>query len=144
ALVVEAHVPDVVACKCAPFAWQIVLPDRAPNAPLNTKVRVRGPAQETARLVLRNHEARGADVALKERRLSTDPDDRFVLVELTPEKALEPNARYEVALLDRSTHPPFTVFGTFRTGTKRDVTAPRLEKIGRVVAYRTPQDKPRP
>lgn len=121
------------ACSCMAPGPELLAPSHQLNAPLNTHVRVVLPVYPKGQLVLRKH--RGADVPTK--RIDS-PLQNISHVSLVPEKPLDAETRYEVALIRTDHHPSTLVFGTFVTGKTSDTTAPAAPKITRttVNAYR--------
>jgi hypothetical protein len=106
----------------------VLSPNRYTNPPLNTRVRVLLPVYPKGQLVLRKHQ--GANVPTKR---FDSPLQNSSHVELVPEKPLDADTRYEVALLRADQHPSTLVFGTFVTGQATDTTAPSAPKISRAV-----------
>lgn len=123
------------ACMCVqiPNANVLVTPDRLDDAPLDTHVRlmVADPSSLTAtptppfgRVVLRVHG--GPEV--RTRTVSTTNMGASFRADVVPVVPLAPRTVYELATLQ----PTQTiVFGTFRTGTTKDTTAPKLEDPGK-------------
>jgi hypothetical protein len=109
---------DTSACTCA-GSFLLYDGPSSDEAPTNTHVRLEGSYQGT--LVLRAHG--GGDVPTRVRLIGG-------LTELVPTQDLAPNTRYEVAIVNPGSHPPAHVFGTFKTGTARDTTAPQLDSLG--------------
>jgi hypothetical protein len=123
------------ACSCSAPEIALVAPDRADDAPLDTKVRIEIPASSPstpAALILR---ARGRTAPITVSTRVIAPGGWSSFVELTPSAELEPSTRYEVATVDPNAVPPSRVFGTFRTGRAKDATPPRIDAIGPAVAY---------
>jgi hypothetical protein len=139
-VLVGAAVPaerEADACSCAPPAASLVAPDRVDDAPLNAKVRAFLPSSTVApgpaaRLVLRAHATKAAVTTT---RTAFATGGWLSTVELSPAAPLEPSTQYELALLEPGAVPGATVLGTFRTGSSADTTAPRLEPLGKAVAY---------
>lgn len=119
---------DADACSCAPPRPEMLSPARLAKAPVNARVRLTLPNYLKGSLVLRKHQ--GADVPHQR----IDSAGRSMPhVELVPKQQLEPNTRYEVALVNPEEHPSTFVFGTFVTGTDVDTVAPTDPKITRTV-----------
>ena len=114
------------ACSCMEPEPRLLSPARGASAPKNARVRVVVPAYSAGKLSFRKHG--GGEVAGKrvESKLANSTE-----VELTPDQPLEPDTRYEVAMVDPARHPSTLVFGGFRTGTDTDAVAPTSAKLGR-------------
>jgi hypothetical protein len=132
-----ALVRDAGACSCVGPQLRLIAPDRLDDAPRNAHVRLAMPAQPQkngSHIVLRAHGSR-AEVATTSRSrqygMVTD-------VELVPNALLAADTQYELATIDPTAHPPETVFGTFRTGSSSDTTAPRLDSTGHAAAKVNP------
>jgi hypothetical protein len=124
---------DADACMCIrmPSNNVLVTPDRLDDAPLDTHVRLlvadassmtAKPNPPFGRVVLRVHG--GAEVRT---RVSTTDLGSATRAELVPVAPLTPRTVYELAMLEPG---GTTVFGTFRTGTAKDTTPPKLEDPG--------------
>jgi hypothetical protein len=126
-----AEPEDASACSCIGPSERLVGPDRVDDAPLGVHVRFEVPLQASrANLaVLRTVGGPKVDASLR-----TWPDGSLTFAELTPSKPLQPNTRYEIALVDPAMYPSTTVLGTFATGTASDATPPKLLTIGTAVA----------
>jgi hypothetical protein len=114
-------------------------PSGTEDASTNTKIRIEVPSPggyggATAQPIVRVHG--GANVEVKSRRIGGRMLD---VLELTPASPLTPNTRYEVATIDPQRHPPTHVIGTFKTSVTAtvDTTAPRIDRMGAVVAEKT-------
>lgn len=114
------------ACSCVPPKPELLAPSHQLPAPLNTHARIFLPAYPKGQLVLRKH--RGTDVTTK--RIDS-PLQNSSYVDLVPEKPLDAETRYEVALIRPDVHPSTLVFGTFVTGQASDTLAPLAPKISR-------------
>jgi hypothetical protein len=132
-----ALVRDAGACSCLGPQLRLLSPDRLDDAPRNVHVRLAMPSQPQtggSRVVLRAHGSR-AEVATTSR---SRQYGMVTHVELVPSAPLAANTQYELATIDPAAHPPETVFGTFRTGSSSDTTAPRLESTGQAAAKVNP------
>jgi len=119
---------DANACSCSPPRPKMLSPARLSNAPVNTHVRIVLPKYLKGTLAFRKHQ--GADVPFQR----IDSSNQYMPdVEIVPNGRLEPNTRYEVALVNPEEHPSTFVFGTFMTGSDIDSVAPTNPKITRTV-----------
>ncbi len=113
----------------------MLTPAKPEGVPTNTRVRVLLPAvgqgQAFPTLTLRVHG--GADVTARSR---IYPDVAVSILELAPAAPLAPSTRYDIAVVDASTHPSTTVMSTFVTGTTADVAAPVLDALGSVSSHK--------
>jgi hypothetical protein len=123
------------ACSC--LGPQVALrgPDRVDDAPRNVRVRVEVPVRTggapSPPLVLRVH---GGDAVATTTRTAS-PGGAVSTVELVPAAPLAAATQYEVSTTDPAHVPAVTVYGTFRTGDTRDVTAPRIDALGAASVY---------
>ena len=131
-----AGAADARACSCGGPHVRYLTPDRVDDAPINTRVRFEVPIHSgpggTARHVLRVPGST-AEIAVAEQRFAGGGVE---VVELTPRAPLSPSTQYEVAVIDPAEHPGTLVFGTFRTGTTADTTAPTFKQGGAAEAHR--------
>jgi len=123
------------ACSCAAATITLAGPDRVDDAPRNARVRVevpqaRGPSARP--VVLRVHG--GSEVPTSSR--TTASGGALSTLELVPGAPLAAATQYEVATVDPASVPAITVFGTFRTGSASDVTAPRIDALGAASAFK--------
>lgn len=119
---------DVDACSCVPPRPVLLSPESSVKAPVNTHVRIALPSYLKGTLVFRKH--KGADIPFQR---FNSPAQRTPHIALVPSQNLEPDTRYEIALVNPEAHPSTFVFGTFVTGTDVDSTAPTNPKITRAV-----------
>jgi hypothetical protein len=119
---------DVNACSCVPPRPVLLSPESSIQAPLNTHIRITLPTYLKGNLVFRKHQ--GADVPFQR---FDSPAQRTPHIALVPSKPLDPDTRYEIALVNPEAHPSTFVFGTFVTGKDVDSTAPTNPKITRTV-----------
>lgn len=126
------------ACSCGGPDIALVAPERVDDAPLNAKVRIDAPSAGAVTPgasgpILRVHDG-GRVVPSTSRTIA--PGGSSSSLEITPTSALAPSTQYEIAMLDPSRVPATIVIGTFKTGTTLDTTAPRLDSVGNVSAYK--------
>jgi hypothetical protein len=131
ALAAIAFAHDASACSCVEPRPVMLSPAKRVPAPLNSKVVVGLPTHKMAKLELRKVGGAAVVTTRSESTLGS-----LAQVTLTPVQPLAPRAHYYVASIEASKSPSTLVFGSFKTGETRDVTAPTLAKLGAATAYR--------
>lgn len=124
------------ACSCGGPDASLLSPKGGTAAPTSSRVRLIVPATGRPLPFLRVHGGAKVATTAKSSPLG-EGDNAAFLVELAPMRPLQAGTRYEIALETPGEYPPTTVFGTFKTGSSADTTAPRIDSLGKATPERS-------